>query len=194
MYRIAICDDEMFFIENLKKLIPDCYQVDVFTSGKELLKSRVEEYHIFLLDIEMPEMRGFEVAEQLNRMLAEPLIIFITGYEQLVFESFDYRPFDFLLEDIMLTGVVRKETINYIFENDKMIYDYIKFVYDQAEFIGTVEQTFMENIALEARVFCDSERENALAKQAVDGIEIEIDDSDCWLSSYTTNVQQTNIG
>ena len=42
---------------------------------------------VLFLDIDMPEKDGFSVAEELSAMLSKPLIIFLSGMEDLVYQS-----------------------------------------------------------------------------------------------------------
>ena len=57
---------------------------------------RQAPFDALFLDIDMPGMSGFEVAERLGRMKESPLIVFVSQMDHLVYESFSYRPFWFL--------------------------------------------------------------------------------------------------
>ena len=72
--RVGICDDEKSVIEILQQCMEQ-YQmhqdveleVESFTNGNELLAmNRVNPYHVVLLDVEMPEIDGLEVARRLR--------------------------------------------------------------------------------------------------------------------------------
>ena len=62
--KIAICDDEQIYIDDIKKHI-DFYSsqndidfdIHTFSSGADLLKSNVK-FDIAILDVEMDEMNG----------------------------------------------------------------------------------------------------------------------------------------
>ena len=74
------------------------YSLKPFTNGRELLNSS-EEYDLLLLDIDMPDLNGFEIADQLHSALkySDHLnVIYISNYENLVFESFKYSPLRFV--------------------------------------------------------------------------------------------------
>ena len=45
---------------------------------------------MLFLDIDMPEKDGFSVAEELTAMPSKPLIIFLSGMEDLVYQSFAF--------------------------------------------------------------------------------------------------------
>lgn len=101
---IAVCDDEKYVLDRLEK---DCrnyfeekgltVQMFLSVSGEELLKMcRGKEISLALLDIEMPEMSGFELADYLRLCAHMERLVFITNKEDLVYESMNYQPFGFV--------------------------------------------------------------------------------------------------
>ena len=95
--RIYLCDDEIKILNDFKEKVsrynPDS-EVCTFSSGKELLeKMESKPCDILLLDIDMPEMDGMEVAKSLSKTEAKPLLVFVTGHDELVYESFQFHPF-----------------------------------------------------------------------------------------------------
>ena len=101
--RIAICDDESKICEMLnskvKKIFPDA-EIITYTSGKELLNDNSFP-DILLLDIKMPDISGMDVASELRSRNFRNIIIFITGEEDEVFNSFDVQPFHFLVKPVL---------------------------------------------------------------------------------------------
>ena len=98
--RIAICDDEEKVREILLRKVGAAFPedtIDTFSSGEELLKAR-EISDILLLDIKMPGISGMEVAKALRERADKTVIIFITGEEQYVFDSFDVQAFHYLVK------------------------------------------------------------------------------------------------
>lgn len=105
MIRVAAVDDDVSVLKNIGKLIKRTkafevfeYIVDTFTSGSDFLHSE-KFYDLLLLDIEMPQMNGFELAKQVNSVSQDgehTSIIYISNYENLVFESFKYSPLRFV--------------------------------------------------------------------------------------------------
>jgi|GEM_PF-1319730 len=104
--RIAVCDDEKVLVDLAKEKVEHAleivgiedYQVDVYQCGKKLTESG-GVYDLVLLDIDMPEMDGFQVTEKLSEMEKKPLVIFWTGYKDRVFDGHNYRPYVFLSKD-----------------------------------------------------------------------------------------------
>ena len=100
--RIAICDDEEKVREILVRKVGATFPedaIDAFSRGEELLKAR-ELPDILLLDIKMPGISGMEVAKRLRERSDKVVIIFITGEEQYVFDSFDVHAFHYLVKPI----------------------------------------------------------------------------------------------
>ena len=100
--RIAICDDEEKVREILVRKVGAIFPedtIETFSSGEELLKER-ELPDILLLDIKMPGISGMEVAKRLRERSDKVVIIFITGEEQYVFDSFDVHAFHYLVKPI----------------------------------------------------------------------------------------------
>ena len=103
---IAICDDD---IETVRKIKDDIIRIsgemkvnmDItsFFSGKKLLDVMEKENNIFdilLLDIDMPDISGLEVAKVLREKNVNIIIIFISSYENYVFDSIEYTPFRYI--------------------------------------------------------------------------------------------------
>ena len=84
--RIAICDDEQQFLSDFCCITDRLYKsldmlVESFSSGSELLRQfRLHPYDIVFLDIEMPEMDGITLAEELRTLSSEVSIVFLTGH------------------------------------------------------------------------------------------------------------------
>lgn len=98
--RIAICDDEEKVREILLRKVGAAFPedtIDTFSSGEDLLKAS-EVPDILLLDIKMPGISGMEVAKRLRERTDKTVIIFITGEEQYVFDSFDVQAFHYLVK------------------------------------------------------------------------------------------------
>lgn len=99
---VAICDDEQIVCSEIKKLIeeiqPD-WNISIYYSGKSLLENINNECLLFL-DIEMPEIDGMKVAEQLRNENNDIEIIFLTSHEELMPDAFKVKAFRFLSKPI----------------------------------------------------------------------------------------------
>ena len=82
---ILITDDEAINVEILSAMLEDDFEVRVAYDGKTALAILDKiPMDVILLDIEMPEMNGIEVARQIraNPKLHDLKILLISGYSQ----------------------------------------------------------------------------------------------------------------
>jgi CheY-like chemotaxis protein len=79
--RILAVDDTAFFLVVLKKKLQNTrYKINCVTSGREALKFlEKHKADMYLLDIEMPGMNGFELAAKIREKGHKEPIIFLTG-------------------------------------------------------------------------------------------------------------------
>ncbi len=104
MLRIAICDDDIIMLDFLQKYISECFErehirfcIDSFSNGKDILKAHKDKnYNILFLDIGIPDISGFELAEAVRQQSQKTSIVFVSANDHLVFESFKYQPFYFV--------------------------------------------------------------------------------------------------
>jgi DNA-binding LytR/AlgR family response regulator len=105
MIRIALCDDNEdkgrwidAFVEAQMKNRGVAYEKQLFCGSKNLLYEIQDGtwYDAFLLDIDMPELDGFQLTEEIRKYLPDAMVIFITDYEKYVYESFRVQPFRFI--------------------------------------------------------------------------------------------------
>jgi two-component system LytT family response regulator len=99
--RVIIVDDEDLARERLRHLLRKESEVEIVAecSDGPSAVAAVREHHpdVVLLDIQMPQMDGFEVV----RALADgpmPAIIFVTAYDQHAVRAFEARALDYLLK------------------------------------------------------------------------------------------------
>jgi len=105
--RIAICDDEKIMTDVIERELEQLLQVievtnyhlDTYHSGMELLQSG-KDYHLVFLDIEMPEIDGFSLAEKLNRLKKKPMIIFLTNHRDLAAKGYYVSAFRYLTKPL----------------------------------------------------------------------------------------------
>lgn len=107
MINIAVCDDEKYMSEKIKKMTEDFFgkkntdiSVVEYSSGEELLKSN-EGMDILFLDIGMRGMDGIETARKLRAHGFHGFLIFITVLKEMVFQSFEVQPFDYLMKPVL---------------------------------------------------------------------------------------------
>jgi DNA-binding LytR/AlgR family response regulator len=110
--QIAVCDDEKACQEMLSGYIQNCinacddniidFNLDTYSSGEQLLESCSHGscYDIIFLDIKMKELNGFDTAKSLREIDNKTIIIFVTSISDYIFNSFEYRPFWYLIKPL----------------------------------------------------------------------------------------------
>ena len=101
---IYLCDDDVNFISVIKTEIQKTFKsfgrknnIQSFNKGSALLKTWNKKFaDAVFIDIEMPIMDGFQLAEQLKSTKPDALIIFVTSYEDKVYQSWELQPFWFV--------------------------------------------------------------------------------------------------
>lgn len=97
-YRIAVCDDEKVFANDIIEKIKsdnDNSEITVFYSGENLLKSK-SDFNIIFLDIEMPGLNGINTAFALREKNYDGIIIFLTSHTEFMPDAFKVNAFRFL--------------------------------------------------------------------------------------------------
>lgn len=109
MLRIAVCDDEESFLDKIQsEILSICKEhkiecdIEIYLSAFEMLSTNaVSNNNIFFIDIEMPNMNGFELSKKLINSNDNIYIIFVTNKDELVFESLKYHPYFFIRKNHM---------------------------------------------------------------------------------------------
>jgi len=102
LFRAIVIDDEPAarrLMQNLLQAHADVVEVIAeAASGGEAIR-KIEEFRpdLIFLDIQMPDLTGFEVIEQVS---SKPTIIFTTAYEQYAIKAFETFSIDYLLKPI----------------------------------------------------------------------------------------------
>ena len=110
--KVAICDDELFFRDQLKngllKYDPTSEKIssiDEFSDGKDLLKSKTE-YDIIFLDYQMNDKNGMEIARALRRKNCTSAIIFATSFPEYAIDAFEVGAFRYLVKPVSYDKLV----------------------------------------------------------------------------------------
>ena len=105
--RVFIADDEAPARDRLKELLQDIaaeVPTEVVGEARHGLET-VERVpgsgaQVLLLDIEMPGMRGLEVARHLSGLEAGPAVVFVTAHDRHAVEAFELNALDYLLKPV----------------------------------------------------------------------------------------------
>ena len=101
MVKFAVCDDERekaeFVAEKLREFYPDECEIKCYTDGENLLADSARElFDAFFLDIGMPGLDGFTLAEKIRSDNAFAKIVFVTNHTELAHIGYLYGAFRYV--------------------------------------------------------------------------------------------------
>jgi two-component system LytT family response regulator len=101
LIRVLIVDDEPLAREMLREMLEADQDVEIVgerSNGSEAVEAiRVHLPDLLFLDVQMPEVGGFEVLEALGTG-PMPHVIFVTAYDQYAVRAFEVHALDYLLK------------------------------------------------------------------------------------------------
>ncbi|HXE62797.1 MAG TPA: LytTR family DNA-binding domain-containing protein [Bryobacteraceae bacterium] len=99
-FKVLIVDDERLSRQRLRRLLalePECDVVGECENGNEALQALSRERpDIIFLDVQMPELDGFDVVRAIEN--SRPLVIFISAFDEHALRAFEVHAFDYLLK------------------------------------------------------------------------------------------------
>lgn len=111
-YKIAICDDNSTDLHYLSSLVADwgrssgkIIRIKTFKSAEAFLFNYAEDkdYDILLLDIEMGNLNGVQLAKKIRKENDAVQIVFITGYSDYIAEGYEVSALHYLIKPINLS-------------------------------------------------------------------------------------------
>lgn len=155
MFRIAICDDESLFAEELRELLSGymmekglVFEIDIYGSGEALIELGIEviKYTAVFLDINMEKIDGIKAAEKIREVSKEVFIVFVTAYVNYSLEGYRLDVVRYLLKGNVNFPSTVNECVDALM--DKLNYSVAKREFDFKE--GTRE------ISLERLLYVES--------------------------------------
>lgn len=140
MLKIAVCDDENLFTEELKELLSGymiekglVFEIDTYSSGEAMVDLGIEivQYTAVFLDINMEKMDGIKTAEMIRKASREVFIVFVTAYVDYSLEGYQLDVVRYLLKGNANFQSKVNECMDAIL--DKMNYSVIKKRFDFKE-------------------------------------------------------------
>lgn len=133
--KIIICDDNLNIISEIKEMLNEysaikniSLEISTFDNGNAVLDSN-ENYNIAILDVEMPDMNGIALGEELRKRNKQIVLIYLTAHSQYLDSAlnlnaarFFEKPID---KDRFFSGMdnalerIDNTTINFFIRNDK---------------------------------------------------------------------------
>ncbi|GEM03091.1 hypothetical protein HMI01_00790 [Halolactibacillus miurensis] len=114
--KVCIFDDETMAIDFLTHQLKKLANIHIlFTSTTPYLDDHTDtlkQIDVVFLDIEMPEVDGLSLAEQLNEQYPHIHIVFVSAHKSYAIEAFELSALDYLLKPVQLNRL--KKTIKRI--------------------------------------------------------------------------------
>lgn len=119
MLNIALCDDNSQFLNLLEgniryacaRLVPEeleCIVGPSFGNAEDVLSYiNVHPIDVLFLDINMPNMSGFDLARILCQEYKDTIIVFMSAYDNYVYDCFEFSPFAYLRKNCMAEEIPR---------------------------------------------------------------------------------------
>ncbi|WP_163936445.1 LytTR family DNA-binding domain-containing protein [Paraferrimonas sp. SM1919] len=124
--RVMIIDDEPAARSNLRDAIDSFDElsiIDEIGDGKTAIQAITEQRpDIVFLDIEMPEINGFDVARATSHLNYQ--LVFVTAYDQYALDAFDTNAIDYLLKPVRPS--LLEKCINKIIYQESLVLEDLK--------------------------------------------------------------------
>lgn len=103
MLKVAICDDNPTLTEKINTMLfnynPNIFETYTYHNPLKLVNQLDQEnFDFFILDIEMSEMSGIDLAKKIRERDILSPIVFLTSYKEYMEEVFQVQTFDYLLK------------------------------------------------------------------------------------------------
>ena len=112
MIRAFLVDDEELATKRLARMLQESGKVEVVGVSNDPAEALSimpgVEFDVLFLDIQMPEVSGFDLVARLE---GEPLVVFVTAFNQFALRAFEVNSVDYLVKPVereMLDRAIRK--------------------------------------------------------------------------------------
>lgn len=135
MIRIAICDDEKEFVQqltqyilNVSKTFNEQFEIDGYTDSRVLIESMKEEkYDMIFLDIQMPYIDGLAIGKYIRNNLDNNVteIIYISSERKYAMDLFSVRPMNFIIKPVSENDIFDMLQLGLkLVKNSSQLFDY----------------------------------------------------------------------
>lgn len=102
--KIVAADDESGVLLLLHSILIELDGIQLIGTAKNALDTlglvKEQKPHLVLLDIELPDMKGIELAEKLLKIKPDLYIVFITAHKEYSLDAFRLYAYDYILKPI----------------------------------------------------------------------------------------------
>lgn len=153
--KIAICDDESFFLAQIKQMTENIlnkadsfYEIMTYHSCKELLEALEQnmEFHIMLLDIIMDGLNGMDFARKIRSLKNPASIIFVSSNREMALMGYEVSAVRYLQKPIVEEKL--EEALLYCFEQwqrkEEILlttdYGYYRVAFDDIQYVEAFDR------------------------------------------------------
>lgn len=116
MLNVILVDDEKLSLDQLEYILNKNRQLQIigsYTCSIEALEQiQIAQPDIVMLDIDMPQKSGIEVAKKILEMKKDIFIVFITAYDEYALKAFELEAVDYIIKPFSEKRV--NKTINLV--------------------------------------------------------------------------------
>ena len=107
MLKIAVVDDDQTAITWLRECLNNYskekdvnFKINVFQNGIDFLVGYRSDYDIIFLDVDMPDINGFQTARKIRERDESVILIFLTNLAQYALEGYKYDATDYIIKPL----------------------------------------------------------------------------------------------
>ena len=107
MLRIAVVDDDQIAISRLRECLNHYseekgvnFNIKVYQNGIDLLVGYRSDYDIIFLDVDMPDINGFQTARRIRELDECVILVFVTNLAQYAIEGYKYHAADYIVKPL----------------------------------------------------------------------------------------------
>lgn len=98
--KILVMDDEPLALQRVERLLKELNYTCVAINSLEAFEAvfSTQSFDIFILDIQMPDINGIDLAKKIRQHNPSAFIIFQTAYENFALKAYEVGAIDYLLK------------------------------------------------------------------------------------------------
>jgi len=107
LLRIAVVDDDQIAISRLRECLNHYseekgvnFNIKVCQNGIDLLVGYRSDYDIIFLDVDMPDINGFQTARRIRELDECVILVFVTNLAQYAIEGYKYHAADYIVKPL----------------------------------------------------------------------------------------------
>ena len=106
MIKVLVCDDDKMITDKVKHLLDDIQEqysfeldIQIYNGGQSVMKDN-EAFDIAIVDIEMPDLDGLALSEELKRRNPDAIVLILTSFSDYLDSAMRIQVFRYLSKPI----------------------------------------------------------------------------------------------